>query len=57
MENDTEHEGFEKLKRLFSINNNLLRAIGVSHPKLEEIFRISEQNGFAAKLTGSGGGG
>ena len=40
-----------------SVNNNLLRALGVSHAKLEEIFRISEANGFHSKLTGAGGGG
>lgn len=60
MENKNEitaEENYEKLKRLYVINNNLLRAIGVSHPKLEEIFSISERNGFASKLTGAGAGG
>lgn len=46
-----------KLKRLFSINNNLLRALGVSHPALEEIFAISERLDFGVKLTGAGAGG
>lgn len=48
---------YEKLKLLFTLNNNLLRAINVSHPVLETIFMISEQNGFACKLTGAGAGG
>lgn len=48
---------YEKLEQLFTINNNLLRAIGVSHPKLEHIFRIAEAHGFKSKLTGAGGGG
>lgn len=45
------------MKRLITINNNLLRALGVSHPVLEEIFAISERLGFSAKLTGAGAGG
>lgn len=53
----SDEENYEKLKRLFTINNNLLRALGVSHPVLEEIFSISERWGFGAKLTGAGGGG
>lgn len=52
-----EGKNFEKLKRLFVINNNLLRTLGVSHPVLEEIFTISERYGFASKLTGAGIGG
>lgn len=45
------------LERLFRINNDLMKAVGVSHPKLEEIFAIASRNGFASKLTGAGGGG
>ncbi|EDS42994.1 mevalonate kinase [Culex quinquefasciatus] len=48
---------FEALRTLVSINGNLLRAIGVSHPSLERIFRLAEESGFSAKLTGAGGGG
>lgn len=55
-END-ETEAYEKLATLFGINNNLLRAIDVSHPALEKIFIIAEEHGFKAKLTGAGGGG
>lgn len=50
-------ENYEKLKRLYTINNNLLRVLGVSHPVLEEIFSISEKLGFGCKLTGAGAGG
>lgn len=53
----SDEENYLKLKRLISINNNLLRALGVSHPVLEEIFSISERLGFGAKLTGAGAGG
>lgn len=48
---------FEKLERLFQINNDLLKAIGVSHPKLEQIFSIAFKRGFFSKLTGAGAGG
>lgn len=53
----SDEDNYLKLKRLFSINNNLLRVLGVSHPVLEEIFSISERYGFGAKLTGAGAGG
>uniref|UniRef100_A0A1A9UWK2 Uncharacterized protein n=1 Tax=Glossina austeni TaxID=7395 RepID=A0A1A9UWK2_GLOAU len=39
-------EQFEKLERLFQINNNLLEAIGVSHPKLEQILRVAYKREF-----------
>ncbi|XP_039228581.1 mevalonate kinase [Drosophila yakuba] len=48
---------FEQLERLFQINNDLLKAIGVSHPKLEQIFTIAFKRGFFSKLTGAGAGG
>uniref|UniRef100_A0A182PU81 Mevalonate kinase n=1 Tax=Anopheles epiroticus TaxID=199890 RepID=A0A182PU81_9DIPT len=48
---------YERLSTLVSINNNLLRSLGVSHPALEKIFAIAERAGFASKLTGAGGGG
>lgn len=56
-ESDAATEYYEELKRLFTINNNLLRALDVSHSSLEEIFAISERNGFGSKLTGAGAGG
>ncbi|XP_011214340.1 uncharacterized protein LOC105233868 [Bactrocera dorsalis] len=48
---------FEKLERLFQINNDLLKAIGVTHPKLEQIFAIAFKRGFFSKITGAGAGG
>lgn len=50
-------EKFEKLERLFQINNDLMKAIGVTHPKLEQIFSIAFKRGFFSKLTGAGAGG
>lgn len=35
----------------------MLRSLGVSHPRLERVFTISDAHGFASKLTGAGGGG
>lgn len=50
-------EKFEKLERLFQINNDLMKAIGVTHPKLEQIFSIAFKRGFFSKITGAGAGG
>ncbi|XP_055547136.1 uncharacterized protein LOC129731297 [Wyeomyia smithii] len=54
---EDEADRFQELSTLVSVNNNLLRAIGVSHPSLEVIFQLAEAGGFHAKLTGAGGGG
>lgn len=48
---------FVDLENLVAINNNLLRALNVSHPELERIFRIVESHGCKGKLSGAGGGG
>ncbi|KAL5287910.1 MVK family protein [Megaselia abdita] len=45
------------IEKLFEINSGLLTTIGVSHPSLEEIYKISRKNNFSSKLTGAGGGG
>ncbi len=48
----------EKLGRLMYRNHELLRRIGVSHPKLDRLVRIAKESGaLGAKLTGAGGGG
>lgn len=53
----SEADKFQELSLLVSVNNNLLRSIGVSHPRLEKVFNIAESFGFNAKLTGAGAGG
>ncbi|CAG0884154.1 unnamed protein product [Cyprideis torosa] len=50
-------EEYERLKVLIRVNQGLLFACGVSHPKLDEIVMIASKYDFAAKLSGSGGGG
>jgi mevalonate kinase len=46
-----------KFETLITINNQLLRTLDVSHPKLEQILAIAAKYDFAAKITGAGGGG
>ncbi|HZT34322.1 MAG TPA: hypothetical protein VFA15_00265, partial [Nitrososphaera sp.] len=49
---------FDKIGMLMSRNQQLLRDIGVSHPRAEEIIEIAIREGaYGAKVTGSGGGG
>lgn len=58
LENDkSEEEKYGELALLVTVNNNLLRSIGVSHPRLERAFNIAESRGFSIKLTGAGAGG
>uniref|UniRef100_A0A023ESL4 Mevalonate kinase n=1 Tax=Aedes albopictus TaxID=7160 RepID=A0A023ESL4_AEDAL len=54
---EDDRDQFEALRTLVAVNNNLLRAIGVSHLSLEKVFQLAESSGFDAKLTGAGGGG
>lgn len=47
-----------RVARLVALNHALLRALGVSHPALEEVDAASRAaNAAATKLTGAGGGG
>ncbi|OZJ02398.1 hypothetical protein BZG36_04860 [Bifiguratus adelaidae] len=47
----------EQLQDLIDFNQNLLTAIGVSHPSLDTICRITRKFNLKTKLTGAGGGG
>lgn len=54
---DDEAGDFERLACLVELNGSLLRALGVSHERLEAISRICAAHGVPSKLTGAGGGG
>jgi mevalonate kinase len=48
----------EDLGSLMTLNHELLRKIGVSHPKLDHLVSVAKRAGaLGAKLTGAGGGG
>ncbi len=47
----------ERVSELFRMNQSLLRAIGVSTPLIDRIIAGIEEEGYAAKITGAGGGG
>lgn len=48
---------YTNIKDLVNINHALLVAIGVSHPALDHIKVIANNNNIAAKILGAGGGG
>nr|AKO63320.1 mevalonate kinase [Leptinotarsa decemlineata] len=48
---------YEQLGEPFSMNHNLLSALGTPHIKLDEAVTILNQQGLHGKLTGAGGGG
>lgn len=48
---------YERLWELADLNQNLLGALQVSHPKLDHICAILMEYGLRGKLTGAGGGG
>eukprot|EP01147_Barroeca_monosierra_P004280 gene4280-6597_t len=52
-----EEPTYASLETLITMNHQLLNAIGVGHPALDKIVTLSQSMGFAAKLTGAGGGG
>lgn len=45
------------LEALMRLNQAVLNALGVGHAALDEVCRVAGEHGFAAKLTGAGGGG
>ncbi|MCX8172932.1 MAG: mevalonate kinase [Archaeoglobaceae archaeon] len=47
----------EEFEELISMNQSILRALGVSSPEIDELVSRLEKEGFRVKLTGAGGGG
>ncbi|KAF7414154.1 hypothetical protein HZH68_002643 [Vespula germanica] len=52
-----EYEEYNQLMMLININQSLLAALQTSHSSLDRICAEAQNYGFAAKLTGAGGGG
>ncbi|VDN89703.1 unnamed protein product [Brugia pahangi] len=50
-------DSFSKLNDLCRINNQLLIALGVGHPKIDQICTLLARYGIHPKMTGAGGGG
>lgn len=48
---------YQTLQDLIDMNHDLLRFLGVSHPSLDLVCSICQENGLHCKLTGAGGGG
>ncbi|XP_071563800.1 mevalonate kinase-like [Temnothorax nylanderi] len=53
----TKEDRHTTLSRLIYMNQGLLKALSVSHPKLEVICALAMTHSYAGKLTGAGGGG
>uniref|UniRef100_A0A8C0BBK6 mevalonate kinase n=1 Tax=Buteo japonicus TaxID=224669 RepID=A0A8C0BBK6_9AVES len=50
-------EYYPVLEELFDINQHHLNVIGVGHPSLDMLCRVTASHGLHSKLTGAGGGG
>lgn len=50
-------EVHEEIGTIMEINHGLLNALGVGHPALEQVHKVSAKHGKRCKLTGAGGGG
>ena len=48
---------YTRMRRLVTLNHGVLNALGVGHASLERVVEAAARRGFAAKLTGAGGGG
>jgi len=48
---------FQNLESLVDTNHCLLASLGVSHPALERVRTLTQEQGLHTKLTGAGGGG
>ena len=54
---EIENSNWEKVGRLMNLNQNLLKGLGVSSKKLEDLISVALNSGaFGAKLSGAGGG-
>uniref|UniRef100_A0A6I8P4P8 GHMP kinase C-terminal domain-containing protein n=2 Tax=Ornithorhynchus anatinus TaxID=9258 RepID=A0A6I8P4P8_ORNAN len=45
------------LEELMDMNQHFLNALGVGHPSLDRLCRVTATHGLHSKLTGAGGGG
>ncbi|NXC21322.1 KIME kinase, partial [Corythaeola cristata] len=54
---DPSPEYYPVLEELFDINQHHLNVIGVGHPSLDRLCRVTASHGLHSKLTGAGGGG
>ncbi|XP_025970373.2 mevalonate kinase [Dromaius novaehollandiae] len=50
-------EYYPVLEELFDVNQHHLNVIGVGHPSLDRLCRVTASHGLHSKLTGAGGGG
>ncbi len=50
-------DDYKTIEELISINQSLLRALGVSTPEIDKLIAELDELGFKAKITGAGGGG
>ena len=52
-----DHTELSQLPALIRENQQLLDALGVSHPTIDSVLSVAERYGLVGKLTGAGGGG
>ncbi|NXU57364.1 KIME kinase, partial [Turnix velox] len=57
MSADPSADSYPVLEELFDINQHHLNVIGVGHPSLDRLCRVTASHGLHSKLTGAGGGG